>query len=57
MADEQGKPKWSKQATEKVMHALNRADEIGGEIRDFLVPFDPTPARAGTWGAFKALYR
>jgi glutaredoxin len=26
----------TKQATEKVLHALNRADEIGGEIRDFL---------------------
>jgi glutaredoxin len=30
------KPTFTKQATEKVMHALNRADEIGGEIRDFL---------------------
>lgn len=30
------KPKWTKQATEKVFAALNRADEIGGEIRDFL---------------------
>lgn len=29
----------------------------GGEIRGFLVPFDPTPARAGTWGAIKTLYR
>jgi glutaredoxin 3 len=28
--------KWSKQATEKVFAALNRADEIGGEIRDYL---------------------
>lgn len=27
---------WSKQATEKVLSALNRADEIGGEIRDFV---------------------
>jgi glutaredoxin len=33
---EQSKSKWTKQATEKVLHALNRADEIGGEIRDFL---------------------
>jgi glutaredoxin len=30
------KPKWTKQATEKVFAALNRADELGGEIRDFL---------------------
>lgn len=28
--------KWTKQATEKVLAALNRADEIGGEVRDFL---------------------
>jgi glutaredoxin len=35
MADE-SKPKWTKQATERVLSALNRADEIGGEIRDFL---------------------
>ena len=28
--------KWSRQATEKVFAALNRADEIGGEVRDFL---------------------
>jgi glutaredoxin len=28
--------KWTKQATEKVFAALNRADEIGGEIRDYL---------------------
>jgi glutaredoxin len=28
--------KWTKQATEKVVAALNRADEIGGEVRDFL---------------------
>lgn len=33
---EQAKPKWTKQATERVLSALNRADEIGGEIRDFL---------------------
>lgn len=30
------KPKWTKQATERVLHALNRADEIGGEVRDFI---------------------
>jgi hypothetical protein len=29
----------------------------GGEIRGFLVPFDPTPTRSGTWGRLKALYR
>jgi len=28
--------KWTKQATEKVFAVLNRADEIGGEVRDFL---------------------
>lgn len=28
--------KWTKQATEKVLAALNRADELGGEVRDFL---------------------
>lgn len=28
--------KLTKQATEKLLSALNRADEIGGEIRDFL---------------------
>ncbi|HWO25235.1 MAG TPA: glutaredoxin [Kofleriaceae bacterium] len=27
---------WAKQATEKVLGALNRADEIGGEVRDYL---------------------
>src|SRR5262245_38062006 len=28
--------KWTKQATEKVLAALNRADEIGGEVRDYI---------------------
>jgi len=28
--------KWARQATEKLFAALNRADEIGGEVRDFL---------------------
>jgi glutaredoxin len=28
--------KWTKQATERVLSALNRADEIGGEVRDYL---------------------
>jgi glutaredoxin len=27
---------WSRQATEKLFAVLNRADEIGGEVRDFL---------------------
>jgi glutaredoxin len=30
------KQKWTKQATERVLAALNRADEIGGEVRDFI---------------------
>jgi CHRD domain-containing protein len=29
----------------------------GGEIRGFLVPFDPTPNIQSTWGKMKALYR
>jgi len=48
MTDET-KPTWTKQATEKVLHALNRADEIGGEIRDFLqdrVAADPRYVQA-----------
>jgi glutaredoxin len=28
--------KWTKQATQRVFAALNRADEIGGEVRDFI---------------------
>jgi len=32
----QGDKKWTTQATEKVLAALNRADEIGGEVRDYL---------------------
>ena len=31
-----GDKKWTTQATEKVLAALNRADEIGGEVRDYL---------------------
>jgi len=27
---------WKKKATARVMHALNRADEIGGEVRDYI---------------------
>lgn len=33
MADDK---KWTTQATEKLLAALNRADELGGEVRDFL---------------------
>jgi glutaredoxin len=28
--------KWTKQAAEKLMAVLNRADELGGELRDFI---------------------
>ena len=35
-APESTKQKWTKQATERVLGALNRADEIGGEVRDFI---------------------
>jgi glutaredoxin 3 len=33
---ERSDKKWTAQATEKVLSALNRADEIGGEVRDYL---------------------
>jgi len=33
---ERSDKKWTAQATEKVLAALNRADEIGGEVRDYL---------------------
>ncbi|MDB4964121.1 MAG: glutaredoxin [Myxococcales bacterium] len=36
MAETDGNEKWSKQAADKLMAALNRADEIGGEVRDYL---------------------
>src|SRR5690349_19121130 len=36
MMSDETKPNWKKQATERVFAALNRADEIGGEVRDFL---------------------
>jgi len=29
----------------------------GGEIRGFLVPVDPTPAKPTSWGRVKTLYR
>lgn len=36
-ATDQNQPKtWAKQATDRVLAALNRADEIGGEVRDFI---------------------
>jgi glutaredoxin len=36
MPEADGSKKWSQQATDKVVAALNRADEIGGEVRDFI---------------------
>ena len=33
---EQPDKKWTAQATEKLVAVLNRADEIGGEVRDYL---------------------
>ncbi len=33
---ERADKKWTAQATEKVLAVLNRADEIGGEVRDYL---------------------
>ncbi len=41
--------KWTRQATEKLFAALNRADELGGELRDYLqdkVAFDPRYVQA-----------
>jgi glutaredoxin len=34
--DKDADKKWAAQATEKLMAVLNRADEIGGELRDYL---------------------
>src|SRR5689334_17345802 len=36
MPDADESKKWTKHATERVVGALNRADEIGGEVRDFI---------------------
>jgi glutaredoxin len=36
MPETEQSKKWTKQATERVLYALNRADEIGGEVRDFI---------------------
>jgi glutaredoxin len=33
---QQADKKWTTQATEKVLAVLNRADELGGEVRDYL---------------------
>ncbi|HEY0189845.1 MAG TPA: hypothetical protein VGC42_01905, partial [Kofleriaceae bacterium] len=41
--------KWTTQATRKVLDALNRADELGGELRDYLqdkVATDPRYVQA-----------
>jgi glutaredoxin len=34
--DDKKSPAWTKAATEKLFAVLNRADEIGGELRDYL---------------------
>ena len=36
MPEQATEKKWTRQATEKIFAALNRADEIGGEVRDYL---------------------
>lgn len=36
---------------------LHTTNFPGGEIRGFLIPFDPTPNIQSTWGKMKALYR
>jgi glutaredoxin len=52
MAEPTGKSsdkKWTEQATEKLAAAFNRADELGGELRDFLqdkVATDPRYVQA-----------
>jgi len=49
MAETDDNQKWTTQASEKLMSALNRADEIGGEIRDYLqdkVATDPRYVKA-----------
>jgi len=49
MPETEESKKWTKQATERVFAALNRADEIGGEVRDFLqerVATDPRYIKA-----------
>jgi len=49
MAETDDTQKWSKQASERLMAALNRADELGGELRDYLqerVATDPRYVKA-----------
>ena len=49
MPEQAESKKWTKAATERVFSALNRADEIGGEVRDFLqdrVATDPRYIKA-----------
>ncbi len=49
MAETEGTQTWSKQASERLMAALNRADELGGELRDYLqerVATDPRYVKA-----------
>ncbi len=49
MSEAESKKSVAKQATERVLAALNRADEIGGEIRDYLqdkVATDPRYVQA-----------
>jgi len=47
--NEPAQTSWTKQAAEKLIAALNRADELGGELRDYLqdkVATDPRYVRA-----------
>ena len=49
MAETEDTQKWSKQASERLVAALNRADELGGELRDYLqerVATDPRYVKA-----------
>jgi glutaredoxin len=49
MADTDANTKWSKLAAEKLIAAFNRADELGGELRDYLqekMATDPRYVRA-----------
>lgn len=49
MADTDANTRWSKLAVEKLLAAFNRADEIGGELRDYLqekMATDPRYVRA-----------
>lgn len=49
MPQTEGTQKWSTQAAQKIVAAFNRADELGGELRDFLqdrVATDPRYVKA-----------